>query len=59
MKMILRADQNHCPDVAVLRQDNRIHTSIQQRQKISISANFFTLTADIIALSKGEPDRET
>ncbi len=32
MKMILRADQNPCRDVAVLRLYIRIHTSIQQRR---------------------------
>ncbi len=31
MKMILRADQHHCRDVALLRLYMRIHTSIQQQ----------------------------
>ena len=37
MKMILRADQHPCRDVAVQRLYIRIHTSIQQRHILTLS----------------------
>ena len=43
MKMILRADQNPCPDVALLRLYIRIHTLIQQRQNSCTDDRLFVL----------------
>ena len=42
-KMILRANQNPCRDVAVLRLYIRIHISIQQRQISFIAPVFCAL----------------